>query len=76
MENGLICANGDFLRADVIVFATGFIGNLRLVAAELFGHDLAGQLEDFGGLDDEGEQKGAFRPSGRKYKLLIYQYLL
>lgn len=66
MEDGLICENGDFLKADVVVFATGFVSDLRIVAAQLFGHELAGQLESFGGLDEEGEQRGMFKPSGRK----------
>jgi hypothetical protein len=67
-EDGLVCSNGDKIRADVVVFATGFIGNLRLLVAELFGHEIAGQLEDLWGLD-EGELKGAFKPCGRKYSI-------
>jgi hypothetical protein len=67
VEDGLLCANGDHLRADVVVFATGFLGNMRLLVAELFGHEVASQVEDFWGLDEEGELKGAFKPSGRKY---------
>ncbi|KAK7906304.1 hypothetical protein LTR67_001030 [Exophiala xenobiotica] len=64
VEDGLVCANGDFIRADVVVFATGFISDLRIVAAELFGGELAGQLDSFGGLDEEGEQKAMFKPCG------------
>jgi len=64
VEDGLICENGDFIRADVVVFATGFISDLRIVAAQLFGHELAGQLHSFGGLDEEGEQKAMFKPCG------------
>ena len=62
----MICANGDFIKADVVVFATGFISDLRIVAAELFSHELAGQLDSFGGFNEEGEQKGMFKPCGRK----------
>ncbi|KPM39840.1 hypothetical protein AK830_g6729 [Neonectria ditissima] len=63
-EDALECANGDHIRADVVVFATGFIGNLRLVVQDLFGPSVASQVDDFWGLDDEGELKGAFKPSG------------
>ena len=70
VEDGLICANGDHLRADVVVFATGFVGNLKVVVAELFGHDLASQIDDFWGVDEEGELRGAFKPCGRGYMLL------
>ena len=76
MEDGLICANGDHLVADVIIFATGFVGNLRVVVAELFGHDLAGQLQDYWGLDEEGELKGAFKPCGRGLHMSPYMIVL
>ena len=65
-EDGLLFSNGDHLKADVIVFATGFVGNLRLVVADIFGPEVGSQVEDFWGLDDEGEIRGAFKPSGRK----------
>lgn len=65
-EEGLECANGDILEADVIVFCTGFLGNVKLLVRDLFGQDVANQVEDYWGLDAEGELKGAFRPSGRK----------
>lgn len=67
VEDGLKCANGDHLKADVVVFATGFVGNLRLLVAELLGNDVAAQVEDYWGLDAEGETRGAFKPSGREY---------
>lgn len=66
-ENGLQFANGDHLRADVVVFATGFVGNMRLQATELFGNEIGDQLEDSFGLDEEGEQHGVFKPLPRKY---------
>lgn len=64
--DGLLFSNGDHLKADVIVFATGFVGNLRLVVAQIFGDDVANQVGDFWGLDEEGELRGAFKPSGRE----------
>jgi hypothetical protein len=68
-ENGLLCSDGSHLKADVVVFATGFVCDLKLVVAELFGSEVAIQLEDFWGLDEEGEIKGAFKPTGRKSTL-------
>jgi len=65
LENGLECADGTQLPADLIVVATGFVGNLRLVVSNMFGPEAAGQLEDYWGMDDEGELKGAFKQSGR-----------
>lgn len=50
----------------MIVFATGFSGNLRQVVADTFGSSIADQLEDFWGMDTEGETNGAFKPSGRE----------
>ncbi|KAI9659393.1 MAG: hypothetical protein M1821_001651 [Bathelium mastoideum] len=63
-EDGLLFSNGTHLKADVIVFATGFVGNLRLAVADIFGSDIANHLDDFWGLDEEGELRGAFKPSG------------
>ncbi|KIW56390.1 hypothetical protein PV05_05055 [Exophiala xenobiotica] len=64
VEDGLVCANGDHLKADVVVFSTGFVGNMRLLVAELLGNDVAAQVEDYWGLNEEGELRGAFKPSG------------
>lgn len=60
--------DGSHLGADVVVFATGFVGNMRIQAEEMFGPDIAAQLEDFWGLDPEGEINGAFKPLPRKYR--------
>jgi len=68
-EDGLVFDDGSKLDADVIVFATGFEGNMKVMIRNLFSDDVAAQLDDFWGLDDEGEIKGAFRPSGREYML-------
>lgn len=66
-ENGLEFADGTQIPADLIVFATGFVGNLRTLVSSLFGPEVANQLDDYWGMDDEGELKGAFKQSGRKY---------
>lgn len=65
--DGLLFSDGVELKADIILFATGFSGNLRQVVADLFDSSIADQLEDFWGMDTEGETQGAFKPSGRKY---------
>lgn len=65
-EDGLQLANGEILKADIVVFATGFVGNMRLQAIEIFGSEVGKQLEDSFGLDEEGEQNGVFKPLTRK----------
>ena len=66
VPGGLEFADGSRLRADVIVFATGFRGNMKYMAEEIFGPEIAEQMGDFFTLDEEGELKGAFKPCGRK----------
>jgi hypothetical protein len=53
------------LKADVIVFATGFKGNMKYMVEDIFGPDIAEQMGDFWTLDKEGEIQGAFKPCGR-----------
>jgi hypothetical protein len=65
-KDGLIFEDGTKVEADVIVFATGFVANMRNSVRDFFGEEVASRVEDFWGLDSEGEIKGAFRPSGRK----------
>jgi cation diffusion facilitator CzcD-associated flavoprotein CzcO len=66
-ENGLQFSDGTVLPADVVIFATGFRGNLRDDVRELLGDDVADQISDFWGVDDEGELYGVTRPTGREY---------
>ncbi|EKG18865.1 Aromatic-ring hydroxylase-like protein [Macrophomina phaseolina MS6] len=61
-EKGLRFADGSDLEADVIVYATGFVGNMRHAAAEIVGEEVGGRLEDFWGVDAEGELRGACKP--------------
>lgn len=65
-EDGLEFSDGSRLKADVIVFATGFSGNSRDEVRQVFGNEVADVVKDFWTLDHEGELKGAFRPTGRK----------
>lgn len=66
-SDGLEFSDGTELKADVIVFTTGFVGNMRHVVADVVGQDIADRLEDFWGVDAEGEILGAFKYSGREY---------
>ena len=60
-EKGLLLDNGTELDADVIVFTTGFEGNMKYLVKDLFGEEIAEQMGDFWGLDEEGEIKGAWK---------------
>ncbi|PVH81485.1 FAD/NAD(P)-binding domain-containing protein [Cadophora sp. DSE1049] len=64
LKDGLEFSDGTHLKADVIVFATGFEGNMRYLVKEIFGDELAELMGDYWGLDREGELKGAFKPCG------------
>lgn len=72
-KNGLLFSDGTELPCDALVFATGFKGNMRYLAQEIFGDEVAAQMGDFWGLDKYGEIKGAFKPCGRKFLLLCWQ---
>ncbi|OQU93947.1 hypothetical protein CLAIMM_00380 isoform 1 [Cladophialophora immunda] len=63
---GLHFSDGTEIKADVVVFATGFHGNMRQFVADLLGDDIAGAIEDYWGLNAEGELEGAFKPTGRE----------
>jgi hypothetical protein len=54
--------------ADVIVFATGFESNMRLAAASILEQKVTNELEDFWGVDEEGELLGAWKPLKCKYR--------
>jgi hypothetical protein len=64
--SGLEFEDGLHLKADVIVFTTGFESNMKNQVKELFGVEIAGQMGDCWGLDSEGELRGAYKPTGRK----------
>ncbi|KAH0847632.1 Flavin-binding monooxygenase-like family protein [Fonsecaea pedrosoi] len=61
---GLAFDDGTELEADVIVFTTGFVGNLRQIAGRIVGPEIADQLDDFWRVDAEGELRGAFKYAG------------
>ncbi|RAK97273.1 flavin-containing monooxygenase [Aspergillus ibericus CBS 121593] len=60
---GLLFADNTHLPADVVIFATGYKWNVRDTIGELFGPKIYDQVEDYWGLDKEGEIRGAFKPS-------------
>lgn len=69
VEDGLLFEDGEILKADVVVFATGFDNNLKNQVSQLFGKETAEKMGDWCGCDKEGEMRGAYRPGGRKTSL-------
>ena len=65
-EDGLVFDDGSKLKADVIVLTTGFVGSIRGTIASKLGEDIASQVEEYWGLNSEGEIRGAYKPTGRK----------
>lgn len=61
--HGLLFADGTQLRADVIIFATGY-ENMRGTAGKIFGKELAERVNDVWGFDDEGELRTMWRRTG------------
>lgn len=59
---GLRLADGTTLDADVVVYATGFVGNMRMLVAGLVGDEMSARLDDFWGVDGEGELRGNGKP--------------
>ncbi|KAI0741575.1 FAD/NAD-P-binding domain-containing protein [Daedaleopsis nitida] len=62
-KNSLVLTDGTELPADLVVFATGYY-HMRETNTELLGKDVIDQTEPVYGLDEEGEIKGSYRPSG------------
>jgi hypothetical protein len=62
----LAFSDGSELEADVVIFCTGFEGNMRLMVAEIVGEEGADKPEDYWLLDKEGEVRGAWKPIGRE----------
>lgn len=64
-KDGLLFEDGSRVNADLVVLATGYEKDARGLARAIVG-DAADQMEDFLGLNEEGELKGAFRRAGRE----------
>ncbi|KAK6002766.1 hypothetical protein QM012_001516 [Aureobasidium pullulans] len=65
-KTGLCFQDGSQVDADVVVLATGFRCNLRESVTSILGSATASHLDDFFGLDSEGEIRGLAKPIGRK----------
>lgn len=65
-ETGLEFSDGDHLKADIVLYATGFDINSSDQFANLIGEDMEPKLEDQWKCDREGEMRGLWRPIGRK----------
>jgi cation diffusion facilitator CzcD-associated flavoprotein CzcO len=63
LPHGLRFADGSELEADEIVFATGY-QNMRTQAKIIFGDELAEQVKDVWGFDEEGEVRTMWRKTG------------
>ncbi|KAH8665515.1 dimethylaniline monooxygenase (N-oxide forming) [Ilyonectria robusta] len=61
-ENGLVFSDGTEVKADVIVFAAGFIGNLRHHVEKIFGSEIAKKVGTCFGINPECEVLRAFKP--------------
>jgi hypothetical protein len=66
-RTGLAFSDGTEIPADVIIFSTGFVGNVRTDVGQIFGKEIASRADDFWTLDEEGELKGVFKRNSRKY---------
>jgi len=74
-SDGLEFEDGSQIKADVVIFATGFSTNMKNEVQKLFSKEIADKMGDCWGLDSEGEVKGAYRPGGRKLSLLSELFL-
>ncbi|KDQ16836.1 hypothetical protein BOTBODRAFT_53899 [Botryobasidium botryosum FD-172 SS1] len=62
-EDGVVFADGDKVKADAIVCATGYSG-LTPAVRPLLGDKIMERVGTVGTVDDEGERKGAWRLTG------------
>ncbi|KAJ7042124.1 dimethylaniline monooxygenase [Mycena alexandri] len=62
-NNSVVFTDGSFLEADAVVLATSF-KSIRDKMRGIFGDAVIDQTDPVWGLDDEGEIRGCYRPSG------------
>jgi len=62
-KNSVIFTDGSSLEADAIVLATSF-KSIRDSMRSVFGDSIIDQTDPVWGLDEEGELRGVYRPSG------------
>ena len=65
-EDGLLFEDGTELGADLIVLATGFDHVFRNDAARIIGREAADQMDEYWGVDAEGEIRAHAKPAGRE----------
>lgn len=66
-ENGLVFEDGSEVPADLIVLCTGFDHDFRVDAAKIVGKEVAEQMDEFYGMDGEGEVRGHAKIAGREF---------
>lgn len=64
-KDGVVFSDGDELPADLVVAATGYEQDYRVQVAEIAGMEIAEQLPEFWGLDENGDIRGLMQ-EGRK----------
>lgn len=62
-EHAVVLSDGSVVEADLVVFATGYTG-LRDYVTPILGEKVMAEVGPIWGLDEEGEIRGAYRPSG------------
>ena len=70
-EEGIEFEDGSHVPADLVVCCTGYNHDFRKDAADVVGDEIAEQMDDFFGVDKEGELRGYCRLAGRKYLLAV-----
>lgn len=68
--HSLAFADGTELEADEIIFATGY-QNMRGTARKIFGDEMADQVKDVWGFDEEGELRTMWRRTGHPGKAAL-----
>ena len=69
--------DGSEAGADLIVLCTGFDHVFRRDAASIIGQDAADQMDEYWGIDPEGELRAHAKPSGRELEIrLVHAVLL
>ncbi|KAK4897097.1 hypothetical protein LTR27_004990 [Elasticomyces elasticus] len=63
-ESGVVFDDGSEISADLVVLCTGFDHDFRCDAAKIVGTDVAESMDDFWGVDGEGEIRGHAKFAG------------
>lgn len=63
LNKGVVFTDGSMLDADVVIYATGY-HNVKETIKSIFGEEVVKPTGEIWGLDEEGELKGCYKPSG------------